>query len=215
MPEFMIDVCRIGNECLAVVLVSGLILSALWLARRNAGWRSWALFGALLGAGLLTKAYVLAFIPLLIVVALIRVMRACGVRRTIAGLILGLTLATAMAGWWYVITWQATGTLSGEQIDVEPGSWIYRDESVGMDPQVYGLRTGMFGGSGNLVFNRFTGPGRVGPYLPGVYGGFERRSHRRSTRVVAGIGQPKSRRCPWQLGRHPKTIPRAGCACPA
>jgi uncharacterized protein (AIM24 family) len=50
----------------------------------------------------------------------------------------------------------------GEQIDVEPGSWIYRDESVRMNPQVYGLRTGMFGGAGNLVFNRFTGPGRVG-----------------------------------------------------
>jgi uncharacterized protein (AIM24 family) len=50
----------------------------------------------------------------------------------------------------------------GEQIDVEPGSWIYRDESVRMAPQVYGLRTGMFGGTGNLVFNRFTGPGRVG-----------------------------------------------------
>jgi uncharacterized protein (AIM24 family) len=31
-----------------------------------------------------------------------------------------------------------------------------------MDPYVYGLRTGMFGGTGNLVFNRFTGPGRVG-----------------------------------------------------
>jgi uncharacterized protein (AIM24 family) len=27
---------------------------------------------------------------------------------------------------------------------------------------VYGLRTGTFGGTGNLVFNRFTGPGRVG-----------------------------------------------------
>ena len=50
----------------------------------------------------------------------------------------------------------------GEQIDVEPGGWIYRDESVRMDPMVYGLRTGIFGGSGNLVFNRFTGPGRVG-----------------------------------------------------
>jgi uncharacterized protein (AIM24 family) len=49
-----------------------------------------------------------------------------------------------------------------EQIDVEPGGWIYRDESVRMDPQVYGLRTGIFGGSGQLVFNRFTGPGRVG-----------------------------------------------------
>jgi uncharacterized protein (AIM24 family) len=50
----------------------------------------------------------------------------------------------------------------GEQIDVEPGGWIYRDESVRMDPQVYGLRTGIFGGAGQLVFNRFTGPGRVG-----------------------------------------------------
>jgi uncharacterized protein (AIM24 family) len=50
----------------------------------------------------------------------------------------------------------------GEQIDVEPGGWIYRDESVRMDPIVYGLRTGILGGQGNLVFNRFTGPGRVG-----------------------------------------------------
>ena len=50
----------------------------------------------------------------------------------------------------------------GEQIDIEPGGWIYRDESVRMDQQVYGLKTGIFGGSGRLVFNRFTGPGRVG-----------------------------------------------------
>ena len=50
----------------------------------------------------------------------------------------------------------------GEQVDVEPGGWIYRDESVRMEPVVYGLRTGVFGGTGNLVFNRFTGPGRVG-----------------------------------------------------
>jgi uncharacterized protein (AIM24 family) len=51
---------------------------------------------------------------------------------------------------------------SGEQIDVEPGGWIYRDESVGMSQQIYGLRTGIFGGTGKLIFNRFTGPGRVG-----------------------------------------------------
>lgn len=50
----------------------------------------------------------------------------------------------------------------GEQIDVEPGGWIYRDESVRMDQTVYGLKTGIFGGSGRLIFNRFTGPGRVG-----------------------------------------------------
>jgi uncharacterized protein (AIM24 family) len=50
----------------------------------------------------------------------------------------------------------------GEQIDVEPGGWIYRDESVRMEQKVYGLRTGIFGGSGSLIFNRFSGPGRVG-----------------------------------------------------
>jgi uncharacterized protein (AIM24 family) len=50
----------------------------------------------------------------------------------------------------------------GEQIDVESGGWIYRDESVQMTQQLYGLKTGLLGGGGNLVFNRFTGPGRVG-----------------------------------------------------
>ena len=50
----------------------------------------------------------------------------------------------------------------GEMIDVEPGGWIYRDESVRMDVQVFGLKTGFLGGSGQLVWNRFTGPGRVG-----------------------------------------------------
>ncbi len=50
---------------------------------------------------------------------------------------------------------------TGEQIDIEPGGWIYRDESVAMEIKVFGLKTGVFGGGGNVVFNRFTGPGRV------------------------------------------------------
>ncbi len=50
----------------------------------------------------------------------------------------------------------------GEAIDVEPGGWVYHDHSVQMKPTVYGLKTGIFGGAGQLVFNRFTGPGRVG-----------------------------------------------------
>jgi uncharacterized protein (AIM24 family) len=49
-----------------------------------------------------------------------------------------------------------------EQIDVEPGGWIYRDESVLMDVQVFGLKTGLLGGGGKMIWNRFTGPGRVG-----------------------------------------------------
>jgi uncharacterized protein (AIM24 family) len=50
----------------------------------------------------------------------------------------------------------------GESIDIEPGGWIYRDHSVQMTQEVYGFKTGFLSGGGNLVFNRFTGPGRVG-----------------------------------------------------
>ena len=51
---------------------------------------------------------------------------------------------------------------AGEEIDIEPGGWIYHDHSVTMSPKLYGLKTGIFGGAGQLVFNRFRGPGRVG-----------------------------------------------------
>ena len=57
----------------------------------------------------------------------------------------------------------------GETIDVEPGSWVYRDRTVGYQQKVFGLKMGIFGGGGNLVFNRFTGPGRVG-LQSGFYG---------------------------------------------
>jgi uncharacterized protein (AIM24 family) len=46
--------------------------------------------------------------------------------------------------------------------DIEPGGWVYRDHSVQMSQEVYGFKTGFLSGAGNLVFNRFTGPGRVG-----------------------------------------------------
>jgi uncharacterized protein (AIM24 family) len=58
----------------------------------------------------------------------------------------------------------------GEVIDVEPGGWIYREDSVGYSQQLFGLKTGILGGGGNLVFNRFTGPGRVG-LQSGYYSG--------------------------------------------
>src|SRR5205807_5941094 len=51
---------------------------------------------------------------------------------------------------------------AGETIDIEPGGWVYRDHSVQMSQELYGFKTGLLGGAGNLVFNRFTGPGRVG-----------------------------------------------------
>ena len=49
----------------------------------------------------------------------------------------------------------------GEQIDVEPGSWLYKDPSVNMQTNLQSISTG-FLASTNIITNRFTGPGRVG-----------------------------------------------------
>jgi uncharacterized protein (AIM24 family) len=50
----------------------------------------------------------------------------------------------------------------GEQIDIEPGGWIYKDRSVVMETQFQKLSTGMFASGGQVVWNLFKGPGRVG-----------------------------------------------------
>jgi uncharacterized protein (AIM24 family) len=49
----------------------------------------------------------------------------------------------------------------GEQIDIEPGGWIYKDRTVRMETIFQRLSTGFFASAGQIVFNRFTGPGRV------------------------------------------------------
>jgi len=48
----------------------------------------------------------------------------------------------------------------GEEIDVEPGAWLYKDPSVQMTTQMQRISTGIFS-SMNLAMNRFTGPGRL------------------------------------------------------
>jgi len=49
---------------------------------------------------------------------------------------------------------------SHEQIDVEPGGWLYKDTHVRMETTVQRLSTGLLGGFA-LFMNRFTGPGKV------------------------------------------------------
>ena len=47
-----------------------------------------------------------------------------------------------------------------EQLDVEPGGWLYKDTHVRMETTAQKLTTGLFGGF-TLFMNRFTGPGKV------------------------------------------------------
>jgi len=58
---------------------------------------------------------------------------------------------------------------AGESIDVEPSAWIYKQPSVQMDTNIQRLTAGLFGANGQLVVNRFTGPGRLGIQSMSLY----------------------------------------------
>lgn len=103
MPGLMIDIARIGNESLAVALASWII----WLLLANSSPTEQRPQGAItlglaLGLGLLTKAYFLAFIPLLLL------------RRRFYS----LALALCISGWWYWRNFRLTHTWTGEIMDI-------------------------------------------------------------------------------------------------
>ena len=50
----------------------------------------------------------------------------------------------------------------GEQIDVEPGGWVYKDAGMRMETIFQRFSTGFFASGGQIFWNRFTGPGRMG-----------------------------------------------------
>jgi uncharacterized protein (AIM24 family) len=47
----------------------------------------------------------------------------------------------------------------GERIDLAPGAWLCRDRSVSMETRIDSLASGLLARGGNLIVNRFTGPG--------------------------------------------------------
>jgi hypothetical protein len=117
MPELMIDIARIGNESLAIAIASWLT----WLLLVAPGHA--LRLGIALGLGLLTKAYFLAFIPILIF------------RRRFDSLVLAL----GIGGWWYWRNFHLTGTLTGEIMEVASRhlSWY---EKLAAFPKVRWLR---------------------------------------------------------------------------
>ena len=88
MPGFAWDVARVGNDCLAVLLFTALLV----LVARRAHWLA---IGIVLGFGLLTKAYFLAALVIILWIP----------RAALAAL--------AISGWWYARNLWTTGTLSG------------------------------------------------------------------------------------------------------
>jgi 4-amino-4-deoxy-L-arabinose transferase-like glycosyltransferase len=114
MPGVALDVARVGNDGLSMVLFSLLA----WLAVRMAarGWDLWPAVGLgfTLGLGLLTKAYFLTAIPAFALLWLWELRRArAGRGVTVLHGLLAAAIGAAMAGWWYLRNLQLTGTLSG------------------------------------------------------------------------------------------------------
>jgi hypothetical protein len=113
LPELMIDVGRVGNECLGVLLFSWLTLRALPDNKQDPSFRSAIWTGVALGLGLLTKAYFLTAIPALGLLYIWRMWRSKRFLKCIAEAACVFGVALLIAGWWYVRNRITTGSWSG------------------------------------------------------------------------------------------------------
>jgi hypothetical protein len=119
MPELFVNVCRVGNEGLAILLYSLLIYAALSFAEGPGRMRTIWLFGACMGLGLLTKAYFLTALPAFAVVLTCILLFEPDRRGAI--LLRGLAAIAAalmICGWWYWRNHTLTGSWSGVMPDV-------------------------------------------------------------------------------------------------
>ena len=127
VPQFFPEMARLGNDSLCLLVMGGVwaCLLALLPARQGRPWVALGL-GALLGAGLLTKAF---FQPIGAGVALLLASRLWQTRSRVAALDLALALGAALliGGGWYLAKWHATGSLIGSdefiRMNREGGLW--------------------------------------------------------------------------------------------
>jgi hypothetical protein len=114
MPGLAVDLARVGNECVAVVLYALLIWAGLKTEREGIRPAAALRLGAILGFGLLAKAYFLTALPAVALLLAWHFRNARGrrARVTLCALIVAAA-SFAIAGWWYIRNLVSTGTLSG------------------------------------------------------------------------------------------------------
>lgn len=117
MPELAVDVCRVSNESLGIVLYSLLVYAAFRFVENPGRPAAVALLAACMGLGLLTKAYFLTAVPALLSILL--VCGRAGRRKPAVSGALALTVALLISGWWYGRNRLLTGSWSGLMQDVE------------------------------------------------------------------------------------------------
>lgn len=105
-PGFAIDVSRVANDCAAVVFAGALFW--LLIRGRSSGWS----VGLVLGAALLSKAYLLALIPGIVFIW----------RRRKRELAIALGIAAVAAGWWYARNLLLGNAFSGWALQANTGA---------------------------------------------------------------------------------------------
>jgi 4-amino-4-deoxy-L-arabinose transferase-like glycosyltransferase len=113
MPELAIDLARVSNEGLSILLYTCLLLAVCnWVERPESIVRA-SVIGIWLGLGLLTKAYFLTAVPALLVIYLCSRNNHKPHRRRVRAAAVTLIISLTIAGWWYVRNLAQTATISG------------------------------------------------------------------------------------------------------
>ncbi len=114
MPELFVDISRVGNECLALIIYTSLIYLALRVVEGPSQFRKIPFLGCLAGLGLLTKAYFLTALPAILVVALWCYWKWPRERRQLLLFsAMGLVSIFVIAGPWYWHVHRLTGSWAG------------------------------------------------------------------------------------------------------
>lgn len=112
-PELFIVIGHVGNEGLSVAAGALFVLLALRIVEGTPSPGAGFQFGMALGAALLTKAYFLALIPVAAVALYL------ARRRAAWQAVAAIVSCMAVSGWWYIHNFVLTGTLTGQNDDVQ------------------------------------------------------------------------------------------------
>jgi 4-amino-4-deoxy-L-arabinose transferase-like glycosyltransferase len=116
MPELCINLARVSNEVLSIVLYTALLYALVRFPHELPRVRMMPVAGILIGLGLLTKAYFLTAVPAFFLIAIFFMWRWPEHRRRImlSSLVAALCLV-AIAAPWYFHVHKSTGSWSGLQ----------------------------------------------------------------------------------------------------
>ncbi len=121
MPELFINICRVSNEPLALLLCTVLLLLAVRFLGTDRPGRYIAAMAVTLGLALLTKAYFLAFVPAFLFVLWLRLRNSASVIGLVVRVAIALGILAGVAGPWYWHMHRVSGSWSGENSDAAAG----------------------------------------------------------------------------------------------